>query len=48
MTLNLLKQMAKALSVQFGNECEIVIHDLTKKSLNKSIVHIYRHTKKLE
>lgn len=40
MTLDLLKQMAKALSVQFGNECEIVIHDLTKKSLKKSIVHI--------
>lgn len=40
MTLDLLKQMAKALSVQFGNECEVVIHDLTKKSLSKSIVHI--------
>lgn len=40
MTLKLLKQLAKALSVQFGKDCEVVIHDLTKKSLNKSIVYI--------
>lgn len=40
MTLELLKQMAKALSVQFGKDCEVVIHDLTKKSLRKSIVYI--------
>ncbi len=40
MTLNLLKQMARALAVQFGDDCEVVIHDLTKKSLNKSIVYI--------
>jgi predicted transcriptional regulator YheO len=40
MTLELLKQMAKALVVQFGNSCEVVIHDLTKKSLAKSIVYI--------
>lgn len=40
MTLDFLKQMAKALSVQFGKDCEIVIHDLTKKSLGKSIVYI--------
>lgn len=40
MTLAFLKQMAKALAVQFGNNCEVVIHDLTKKSLAKSIVHI--------
>ena len=31
MTLDFLKQMARALSVQFGKDCEIVIHDLTKK-----------------
>ncbi len=40
MKLSFLKQMAKALSVQFGKDCEIVIHDLTRKSLGKSIVHV--------
>ena len=40
MTLTLLKQMAKALAVQFGKDCEVVIHDLTRKSLGKSIVYI--------
>lgn len=39
-TLEFLKQMARALSRQFGSNCEIVIHDLTKKSINKSIVYI--------
>ena len=39
-TLEFLKQMARALSRQFGSSCEIVIHDLTKKSINKSIVYI--------
>lgn len=39
-TLTLLKQMAEALSRQFGSSCEVVIHDLTKKSINKSIVYI--------
>ena len=40
MTLELLKQLAKALAIQFGNDCEVVIHDLTRKSLHKSIVYI--------
>lgn len=40
MTLELLKQMARALSVQFGSDCEVVIHDLTRKSLGKSVVYI--------
>lgn len=39
-TLDFLRQMANALSKQFGNNCEVVIHDLTKKSINKSIVYI--------
>lgn len=38
--LALLKQLAKGLSQEFGNNCEVVIHDLSKKSLNKSIVYI--------
>lgn len=40
MRLSFLKQMAKALSVQFGKDCEIVIHDLTRKSLARSIVYV--------
>lgn len=38
--LDFLKQLAHGLAVQFGNSCEIVIHDLTKKNLDKSIVYI--------
>lgn len=38
--LDFLKQLAHGLAVQFGNSCEIVIHDLTKKDLDKSIVFI--------
>lgn len=40
MTLELLKQIAKALSIQFGKDCEIVIHDLKKSHLNSSIIYI--------
>lgn len=40
MELEFLKQMAGALAVQFGDDCEIVIHDLTRKSVQKSIVYI--------
>lgn len=40
MKLSFLKQMAKALSIQFGKNCEIVIHDLTRKSLGRSIVYV--------
>ena len=32
MTLELLKQLAKALAVQFGNDCEVVIHDPQESS----------------
>lgn len=38
--LGFLKQLAHGLAVQFGNSCEIVIHDLTKKNLDNSIVYI--------
>lgn len=38
--LDFLKQMAFALSKQFGDNCEVVIHDLNKKSIKKSIVYI--------
>lgn len=40
MTLTFLKQIARALAVQFGSDCEVVIHDLTRKSIGKSIVYI--------
>ena len=39
-TLDLLKQLADGLARQFGNDCEIVIHDLKKHDLEHSIVHI--------
>ena len=38
--LEFLKQLAHGLTVQFGNSCEVVIHDLTKKDLEQSIVYI--------
>lgn len=38
--LDLLKQLAHGLAVQFGSSCEIVIHDLGRKELDSSIVYI--------
>lgn len=38
--LEFLKQLAHGVTAQFGNSCEVVIHDLTKKDLDSSIVHI--------
>ena len=38
--LEFLKQLAHGLTAQFGSSCEVVIHDLTKKNLDNSIVHI--------
>lgn len=38
--LEFLKQLAHGLAAQFGDSCEIVIHDLNKKNLDKSIVYI--------
>ncbi len=35
-----LKQLAQALTVQFGDQCEVVIHDLDTKDIEKSIVYI--------
>lgn len=39
-TLDLLKQIASGMAKQFGPDCEVVIHDLTQKSLDNSIVYI--------
>lgn len=39
-TLDLLKQLAKCLSVQFGENCEVVIYDLKSKNPEKSAIHI--------
>ncbi len=39
-TLDFLKQLAHGLTVQFGSSCEVVIHDLSQKDLDKSIVYI--------
>ncbi len=38
--LEFLKQLAHGVTAQFGNSCEVVIHDLTKKDLDSSIVYI--------
>lgn len=40
LTLDILKQIAAGLAAQFGNNCEIVIHDLSLGSSNCSVVHI--------
>jgi predicted transcriptional regulator YheO len=37
---NLLIQVAKALSIQFGENCEVVIHRITETSLDNTIVFI--------
>lgn len=39
-TLDFLKQLAHGLAIQFGSSCEIAIHDLKIKDLEKSIVYI--------
>ena len=38
--LEMLKQIAAALAAQFGPNCEVVIHDLSSKDPEKSIVYI--------
>ncbi len=40
MNLSLLKQIAKGIAAEFGSNCEVVIHDVTKKSVEDSIVYI--------
>ena len=39
-TLDFLKQLAHGLALQFGSSCEIAIHDLKTKDLERSIVYI--------
>ena len=39
-TLDFHKQLAHGLAIQFGSSCEIAIHDLKTKDLEKSIVYI--------
>lgn len=38
--LELLRQLAHGVAAQFGNSCEVVIHDLKKNDLESSIVYI--------
>lgn len=40
LSLTFLKQIARGLAVQFGENCEVAIHDLAKENLEHSIVHI--------
>lgn len=39
-TLDLLTQIAHGIAVQFGNCCEVVIHDLRNNDIDSSIVYI--------
>ncbi len=39
-TLDFLKQLAHGLAAQFGTSCEVVIHDLSCRGLEQSIVYI--------
>ena len=34
------KRMVKALAVQYGSTCEVVLHDLTTGDLNHTIIAI--------
>ena len=38
--LELLKHMAHTIAMQFGRDCEVIIHDLTSKDMEHTIVHI--------
>lgn len=40
LSLTFLKQIAKGLAVQFGENCEVAIHDLRIENIEHSIVHI--------
>ena len=38
--LDMLKQIAAGLAAQFGDNCEVVVHDLARNVAESSIVHI--------
>lgn len=38
--LDLLVQMARGLAAQFGGSCEVVIHDLTRRDIDHSVVYV--------
>lgn len=39
-TLDFLKQIAKLVATQFGQDCEVVIHDIIDQNLDSSLVYI--------
>ena len=39
-SLEILKEIAHGIAVQFGSNCEVVVHDLSESSLNSSVVFI--------
>lgn len=43
-TLDLLKRLAKALSAQFGDNCEIVVHDISSGDPENTIAVIETDT----
>ena len=38
--LEMLKQIAAGIAAQFGSNCEVVVHDVSGKNMDHSIVHI--------
>ena len=40
LTLDFLKRLAKGIAQQFGNNCEVVVHDLSDNNVERSIVAI--------
>jgi predicted transcriptional regulator YheO len=38
--LEMLKQLAAGIAAQFGSNCEVVVHDVSGKTMDHSIVHI--------
>lgn len=43
-TLELLKQISSAIATQFGKNCEVVVHDLSKDSFENSVISIENGT----
>ena len=41
-TLAMLQQIAHGIAIHFGNNCEVLVHDLTADYTNSSIVIIKR------
>ena len=43
--LTVLEQIAQDIAAEFGNDCEVVIHDLKTKEPEHSIIYISKRTR---